>query len=95
MSNFENAVKIAVDSIMEDADFCDVDWDEVNNWAELLDWLGIDSADMRDNSRTAFVCAARDGGFPWCFFDDMSIEDSDGSIKSYRQLTNAVRKQLF
>lgn len=95
MTNFEKATAIVVDSIKHDASVCGVDWNRVSNWNELLDWIGQDSADMKEDIRFELCRAANMGNFPFCFMDDMSIEDSDGSVKTYRQLINAVRKQLF
>ena len=95
MTNFEKATEIAVESIKHDALMCGVDWNYVSNWNELLEWLGQDSADMKEDIRFELCRAANMGQFEFCFMDDLSIEDSDGSIKTYRQLTNAIRKQLF
>ena len=91
MTNFEKATEIAVESIKRDAEFSNVDWDYVDDWNKLLDWFGQDSSDMKDD---IYYTLSR-SELSLSVFDDCSIEDSDGSIKTYRQLTNAIRKQLF
>ena len=91
MTNFEKAVEIAVAEIKRDAGFMNVDWDYVDDWGKLLDWFGQDSSDMKDD----ILYTLNKSELSVSVFDDCSIEDSDGSIKSYRQLTNAIRKQLF
>lgn len=89
MGNFEKAVKTVVEDIMSDAETFEVDWDYVDSWGKLLDWFGSDSESMKED--ITYVLSTN--GF--ALFDDGSIEDSDGNIKTYRQLTNAVRKALF
>lgn len=93
-TNFDKAVEIIVNDLRSDIDGLYADW-EISNWAEMLDAFGADSADMKDDIQYTLIEAAKDKIIPWCFNDDLSIEESDGQIRSYRQLTNAVRKQLF
>lgn len=95
MTNFEKAVEIAVAGIKHDAAVMGVDWKRVGNWAELLEWFGQDSTDMREGIYFELRRAATVEHLDWYPMDDCSVEDSDGSIKTYRQLTNAIRKQLF
>lgn len=95
MTNFEKAVEITLAEIKHDALVCGVDWSCVDNWSELLDWMGQDSAEMKEDIYYALSRAAEMGSLDFYPMDDCSIEDSDGSIKTYRQLTNAIRKQLF
>lgn len=91
MTNFEKATEIVVAEIKRDAEFMNVDWDYVDDWGKLLDWFGQDSSDMKND----ILYTLNKSELSASVFDDCSIEDSDGSIKTYRQLTNAVRKQLF
>lgn len=95
MTNFEKAVEIAVRGIRHDAKLYGVNLDECDGWADMLDWFGQDSADMKNDIYRELFAARRNGEIDFAPMDDCSIEDSDGSVKTYRQLTNAVRKQLF
>ena len=93
MKNFDACVELIVKSIVDDMRINEIDW--VTNWAELLDAFGSDSEMMKDDIRYDLMFAANNGEIPLCFNDDLDIEEADGSLKSYRQLTNAVRKKLF
>lgn len=89
MTRFESAVKVVVEDIKRDAKIHGVRWECVNTWAELLDWFGSDSAQMKED----IIYTLSWAGIYTA--DDGSIEDTDGTIKTYRQLTNAVRKAIF
>ena len=93
MSNFEKVIAIVVEDVKHDLR-CYADY-EIDCWQDILDAFAITSAEMKENIDWTLTRKANAGEIPWCFQDDLSIEDSDGSIKTYRQLTNAVRKQLF
>lgn len=95
MTSFEKAVAIAVKSIKDDALMCGVEWNCVFSWPDLLDWMGTDSAGMREDIHHDLMRAANMGNLDVYPMDNCSIEDTDGTIKSYRQLTNAIRKELF
>lgn len=95
MTNFEKAVEIAVGGIKYDAKIFGVDWERVDGWNDLLEWFGQDSTDMKNDIYHELCRAAAMGNLNGYPMDDCSIEDSDGSIKTYRQLANAIRKQLF
>lgn len=91
MTNFDKAVEISVAEIKRDAEFCNVDWEWVDDWSKLLDWFGQNSEEMKED--VLYILNRSELSFS--VFDDGSIENEDGSIKTYRQLTNAIRKELF
>ena len=96
MTNFSKAVEIAAEGIRRDAAMYEIRLEEVEGWSDLLGCFGQDSAEMKEDIRLDLVQGMRNGELePFSVLDDCSIEDSDGSIKTYRQLTNAMRKQLF
>lgn len=95
MTNFKKAVAIAVESIKQEALWCGIDWVRVIDWTDLLERLGTDSAGMREDIHYDLLIAADLGNLDVYPMDNCSIEDTDGTIKSYRQLTNAIRKELF
>ncbi len=96
MTNFEKAVEIAVADIKHVAIIHGVDWARVQDWNDLLKWINHSHGDDMKRRIYDVLCrAANMGNLEGYPMDDCSIEDSDGSIKTYRQLTNAIRKQLF
>lgn len=95
MTNFEKATELVTKEIMSDLrSFREYEEGDVTNWQEMLDWFGIDSSEMKENIYWMLKEAANNGEIEWFFTDALEIEDN-GSFKTYRQLTNAVRKQLF
>lgn len=93
MTKFELAVKVIVDNIKEELENYK-EW-EIENWSDMLNAFGFDSNDMRQeieyylesysdaNERTNLYLTV-----------DHELEIENGFI-TYRQLTNAVRKELF
>ena len=93
MTNFEKVTAIVVEDIKHDLrNYADYD---IECWQDILDAFAIDSAEMKENIEWTLSRKANAGEIEWCWMDDLSIEEADGSYKTYRQLTNAVRKQLF
>ncbi len=95
MTNFEKAVEIAANSVRRDVKMFGVDIEHVDGWNDLLDIFGYDGEDMKDDVYHELCHAANAGDLERFPMDDCSIEDSDGSVKTYRQLANAIRKALF
>lgn len=95
MTNFSKYVDYIAEDLRSEFDQYRRNGWEMASWSEMLDAFGIESSDLKDDIHYTVARAVNDGELPDCYFDDMSIEDSDGSIKTYRQLTNAVRKVLF
>lgn len=94
MKNFNKAVSIIVEDIKRDLNGYYKAWD-IQTWSELLDAYGIDTSEMKDNIRYTLITATNNGDIECFFTDDLEIINEDGSTKTYRQLTNAVRRRLF
>lgn len=95
MTNFEKAVEIVSTDLLGDIkDYRDNGY-EIDSWSDMLDAFGQTSSDLKDDVRYVLVEASNDGTIAACFDDDLMIEDEDGTTKTYRQLTSAVRKVLF
>lgn len=92
MTNFEKATEIVVEDIKHF--YRDYKEYDLETWEDVCWMMGLDNKEARDDIRTTLVEAMNDGKLPWCVQDDGCIEEDDGSYKTYRQLINAVRKQL-
>ena len=92
--NTKDAIQIIVDDIRSYLDGIYRDW-EIGSWSEMLDAFGQTSADFKEDVRyTLIQYYNRMGCVYFPVTDDCEIVNTDGSITTYRQLTNLVRKEL-
>ena len=92
MTNFEKATEIVANDIKHF--FRDYKEYDLDTWADVCWMMGQDNNEARDDIMRTLYDAINDGGLPDCVHDDGCIEEADGSYKTYRQLINAVRKNL-
>lgn len=87
MTNTEKVIEIVVNAINEE-----LDGYEVENWKELLRYLGLDTEEFKDE----FVIGYTEGSEWWFVGDDGSVLDDTvkGGVTTYRQLMAKVRKSL-
>lgn len=100
MTKFELAVKVTVDWIKFDLSTYRKNGWEIENWSDMLNAFGQDSKDMQ---RDIEYMLLRYTNKQYDMGNNIDItlngyhelEDENGNLISYRQLTNAVRKELF
>ncbi len=92
---FELAIKVVADDFEETLkeDYYK-DWD-ITTWSEMQHAFGCDSADTKANIIYVLTDYANKFGiFDVYPDDDGSVRTNDGDIMTYRQLVNAVKKEL-
>lgn len=94
MTNLETAAKIAAQDIRKDVEWYGSNLGEVSNWKELQELFCTDGSEMKENVRYA-LCSYYNETGKWSITDDCEVIEDDGSIKSYRQLVNAIKKELW
>lgn len=93
-NNLETAARIAADSIREDVVWYGSDLVETGTWPALMDLFGVDGREMKENVRFALRSYYTETG-KWSITDDCEVVEDDGTVKGYRQLVNAIKKQLW
>ena len=93
MTKFQLAVKVIVDNIKEELENYE-DW-EIDNWDDMLRAFGFDSTDMRKEIEYYLESYTDENNTDLSLTIDHELEDENGNFITYRQLTNAVRKELF
>ena len=93
MKTLERAVEIIVEDIRTDVEGYYQDW-EIENWQEYLDATGRDSADFKEDVYYMLSHSEINGTGFMRFTDDCEIIEDDGTVVSYRQLMNQVRKAM-
>ena len=89
--NFQRAIKI----IKEDMKDCAETYynpGEICSVKELIDMYDYSSLELKEEIYEILKLAASTTSFPWCFTDDLDIEEEDGTIIEYRYLAKEVRK---
>lgn len=93
MTKLELAVKIVCDDIEKDLNGQYKDWN-ITNWGEMLDAFGQDSKDFKEDVNYLLANYSNKNDVDLFLNDLGELEIDDGSYITYRQLTNAIRKEL-
>lgn len=91
MTKFQLAVKVIVNNIKEELE----NYDEIDNWDDMLHAFGFDSTDMREEIEYYLESYSDEKNIDLSLTIDHELVDENGNFITYRQITNAVRKQLF
>lgn len=93
-TKLELVVEILVKDLQEDLNGHYKNW-EIESWSEMLNAFGQDSKDCKEDLIYILDSYANDNNIFPLVFDDGSLEDTDGTIVSYRKIVNLVKKELF
>lgn len=94
MTNLETAARIAAKNIRDDVQWYGSNLEETSNWKELIELFGIDSSEMKEEVYYSLRTYYSETG-KWSVTDDCSIIEDNGSVSTYRQLVNAIKKELW
>lgn len=93
MTKLELAVKIVVDDVKETVNDYYSDW-EISSWSEMLEAFGQTSQDFKEDVCYLLSNYSNENNVDLFLNDEYELELEDGSLVSYRKLTNLIRKEL-
>lgn len=89
--NFQSALKIIKEDMKECAETF-YNPGEICSVKEMIDVYDYSSLELKEEIYEILKSAVSANSFPWCFTDDLCIEEEDGTLIEYKYLAKEVRK---